>query len=154
MQRTLAPPSGVTIILQTECHALETADKKINVTTASWWRRDRGERDGKKRGDRRTKEEKQEGGGASTAPAKTSPRDAASPVAPLISPTVAIAGSCSPPPASHLFPFQNRLFQREGRGEFRPWLQTCGPHNANLISSPSSEDERRRERRRKRGVKK
>lgn len=130
----ISPPSGVTIILQTECHALETADKKINVTTASWWRRDRGGEGMEKKaqqGERRTKEEKQERGGASTAPAKTSPRNAASRITPLISLTV--AGSCSSPPASHLFPFPNRLFQREGRGECRPWLQMCGPHNANPI---------------------
>lgn len=43
----ISHPSGITIILQPECHALQTADKKKNVTTAGWWRRDRGERDGK-----------------------------------------------------------------------------------------------------------
>lgn len=29
------PPSGIAIILQTECHALQTADKKT-VTTVGW----------------------------------------------------------------------------------------------------------------------
>lgn len=30
-----SPPSGIAIILQTECHALQTADKKT-VTTVGW----------------------------------------------------------------------------------------------------------------------
>lgn len=45
---TRIPPSGKTIILQTECHALQTADKKT-VTTVGWWRRDRGERENRGR---------------------------------------------------------------------------------------------------------
>lgn len=32
---TRSPPSGIAIILQTECHALQTADKKT-VTTVGW----------------------------------------------------------------------------------------------------------------------
>lgn len=40
VQAASPPPSGIAIILQTECHALQTADKKT-VTTAGWLRREK-----------------------------------------------------------------------------------------------------------------
>lgn len=49
------PPSGIAIILQTECHALQTADKKT-VTTVGWWRRER------EKWDRKEKKKKQHDG--------------------------------------------------------------------------------------------
>lgn len=74
-------------------------------------------------------------------------------------PSLPSSPSQSPAPAPHLPPLTSPRskilrFSARDAASFACGCKMRGPHNANLISSPSNEDERRRERRRERGVKK
>lgn len=127
---TRIPPSGKTIILQTECHALQTADKKT-VTTVGWGRRDRGERE--HRGRRTVKNKGKKSGEEKRFKFRWHPenehRDSYKPC----SPSLCICLSLWPVLISFHPPHPTRCSLPPLAAPMLR-LQMLGPHSANLIS--------------------